>query len=262
MNNPKYRRPLNKSQYEILLILYKFRFATVELISQYQELKSPAYTYKRLSNLVEQEYIGRNYDGNYKIHGREATYFLLKKGIRTLLKDQDLNQKSLKGMYRDSTVSNKFIEHCIRLFRIYNKLIETYSNKIEFYSKSEMNGELDVTKQPFDGFITLTINKQTKNFLLELLTADQPLFTFQQRIRKLMRDYENGNSEDIKVLLICETIGIEKYINKQILRINNKNYTELEFYTTTLKDIDNISSESREVWSTPNDNNPISLDEI
>ena len=32
MTTPKYRRPLNTMSNEILQILYKFRFATIELI--------------------------------------------------------------------------------------------------------------------------------------------------------------------------------------------------------------------------------------
>ena len=165
MTTPKYRRPLNKSQTEILQILYKFRFATTELILQYQELHSPFYTYKRLANLVEQEYITRNYNGTYKIHGKQANYYLLKKGIRTLLSDSDLNHRALKGMYRDSSVSDNFIERCLDIFKIYNKFIDLYSQDLEFYTKSEISGDPEFNVSLPDGYITIA----KQEYILEII---------------------------------------------------------------------------------------------
>ena len=80
ISKPKVRKQLNELQSELLLVLYKFRFGTVELIAQYQD-QSVRYTNVRLKILLEQDYIGRNYDSSYNIKGWKASYYLLPKEI-------------------------------------------------------------------------------------------------------------------------------------------------------------------------------------
>ncbi len=104
MTIPRPRKHLNEQQNEILQILYKFRFATIELIVQYQELDSAKYTHTRLKILLEKKYIGRNYSGQDKIHGRPANYYLLTKGIWVLKEDPDINTKALNGIYKDGLI--------------------------------------------------------------------------------------------------------------------------------------------------------------
>src|SRR5579864_8804342 len=109
----KPRQPLNQQQAEILLILYKFRFATHALIVSYQELKSPSYTRYRLANLLEQGYIARKYSGKDKIAGKPAKYYLSNKGIKYLIHDTDLNPKVLNLIYKDKYASDGFIDDCL-----------------------------------------------------------------------------------------------------------------------------------------------------
>jgi hypothetical protein len=69
LTKPIHHKQLNELQLELLTILYKFRFGTAQLISRYQE-QSIRNTNVRLKNLLEQELIGRNYDGSYRINRR------------------------------------------------------------------------------------------------------------------------------------------------------------------------------------------------
>ena len=248
MTTPKYRRPLNTSQNEILQILYKFRFATTELILQYQELQSPFYTYKRLANLVEQEYITRNYNGTYKIHGKQANYYLLKKGIRTLLSDPDLNHKALKGMYRDSSVSEVFIEHCLDIFKIYNKFIDLYGKDLEFYTKSEISGDPEFNTPLPDGYIT--IKKQ--EYILEII---EPNLAYYQLRAKIQKHIKNSDSEIWKrldyptLLFVCPNSAIER----RVRIIANKSFgnydSVINLYTTTMKSILATRAKDDSIWS-------------
>jgi len=59
ISKPISRKQLNKLQIELLQILYKFRFKTVDLIAQYQD-QSVRYTNVRLKILLEQDLVARN----------------------------------------------------------------------------------------------------------------------------------------------------------------------------------------------------------
>src|SRR5476649_2263601 len=74
---------LNPKQLDLLRLLYRFRFATSLHLANALHLK-PDTINQRLQILLDQEYIGRHYDGQYKIHGKPAEYFLVENGIKAL----------------------------------------------------------------------------------------------------------------------------------------------------------------------------------
>ncbi len=137
---PSSKKKLNPKQIEILLLLYKFRFANVESIAKYQQLSSAKYTYKRLTNLVEQGYIGRNYDSSYRLANKPASYFLKSKAIIFLKRYQpaNLNPQVLNNIYKDKAASQHFIDHSMVILELYNKLNELYEPPIGFWSKTEL----------------------------------------------------------------------------------------------------------------------------
>jgi len=136
-SKPISRKQLNELQIEVLQILYKFRFATAELISQYQE-QTTRNSNVRLKNLLEQEYIGRNYDASYRIKQRKASYYLLPKGIRLLNANPELDKKGLHLSYNSRHVSPEFINHWLRIFRIYLKLDSLFGDDLEFFTGAEL----------------------------------------------------------------------------------------------------------------------------
>ncbi len=248
MTTPTHRKALNKSQYEILQILYKFRFANINLISKFQELKSPVYTYKRIANLIEQELIGRNYDNSFRLSGRQANYFLLKKGIRTLLADPDLNHRGLKGMYRDSTVSEAFISRCLDIFKIYNKSIDLYGKDLKFYTKSELSGDPEFNTPLPDGY--MTIKKQ--EYILEIIDLNLAYYQLRAKIQKHIKnsDSEIWNRIDYPTLLfVCPNSAIER----RVRIIANKSFgnydSVIKLYTTTMKAILGTSTKADSIWS-------------
>ena len=71
-------RPLNSHQLQLLTTLYKFRFATAQLIASSQGTKYTRVILTRLKILVDQGYIGQNYDSSYKIIGSLVTSYYQK----------------------------------------------------------------------------------------------------------------------------------------------------------------------------------------
>jgi len=259
MTTLKPRKQLTELQQEILEILYKFRFATIELIGKYQELESTVYTYKRLKLLEAKKLIGRKYDGNYRIHGKSATYYLLKDGIKKLKTDPDFSTTALNGMYKDGTVKDKFIEECLSIFQLYVKFVEIYGETMSFNTKNEIT-ESDYFPRPLpDAYITLKPkNGDTKQYMLEIL-EDTPRFSKNRsRIFRYIVHYKDKDSTEQKgyptILLVCENSYLERRVQRQTARtMDQEEIIGLTINTTTTKALMASNSPKDIIWSDVND---------
>jgi hypothetical protein len=238
MTTTKTYRKLNQQQTEILLSLYKFRFGTRSLIARYQD-KSLAYTHYRLTNLLEQQYIGRKYDGKDKLQAKEAIYYLLPKGINFLKQDAklELNKSVLDLIYKDRAASQQFIDHCLEIFRMYLELVDQRNEEFTFYSKSEL-AEYNFFPRPLpDGFIRLW----DKPYLLELVDSNQGYIQIKRRIGKLIKHFNdegwNESDEDNPIIII---ICNDPYLLKQIQGLSkaqlNKYGVDDLFFTIILRE--------------------------
>src|ERR1700759_2928953 len=79
-----YHRTLNNQQVEVLDWLYRFRFSTSRQIARCLGKDKFKSVQKKLQILEKQGYIGKRYDGSYKLQGRPAEYYLTPKGARQL----------------------------------------------------------------------------------------------------------------------------------------------------------------------------------
>jgi len=233
------KKQLSELQIEVLKILYKFRFSNSKLISQYQG-QSIRNINVRLSNLLTQEYIGRNYDSSYRIKHLSATYFLLPKAIKILKADPELDPKGLHLLYYNRTAKQAFINHWLRIFRIYLKLDELYQDNLEFFTSTEIAEQTSLPRPLPD--VLLKFSGQyanTPDYMLELVDSNKSLVRNKQRINRYISHYEQGSWEHInhpRILLIFDNIGLERELQRHIARtLNNKAILDLTFYTTTLK---------------------------
>lgn len=233
----KPRKHLTDQQQEILELLYKFRFATTDLIVSYQELGSRVYTYRRLKLLVERGYIGRRYDGTYRIRGNYAFYYLLPRGIRQLRADPEINVKALLAMYKDGSRSQGYMEHCLSVFRLYVKFNELYGEALSFFTKSELTGDEQFPKKIPDGYLVLENKEKTiTQCMLEMIETTIPFFVVRQKILKHIRHCEasgwQGSYPDL--LLLCENASLERRVRRlaATLLVQTDTMNDLRLYTT------------------------------
>lgn len=259
MEKVKARKQLNALQTDILFVLYKFRFATRELIVKYQGLKSKTYTHYRLTGLVEQEYIGRHLSPEDRINRRPATYFILPKGIKVLKQQESLNPKSLTAMDNDRRAGGQFIDNCLSIFNIYIKLNELYGKSLNFYAKSEA-AEYESFPRPLpDAFAQIN----SKNFFLELITENIPGFAVKRRLLRYIEHCDEGDWEELGetypyVLLVCESSSIEKRAQKLASRaLYSSEADELLIYTTTLKALLACQAREETIWSDVEDSDEL-----
>lgn len=261
MTKPIARKDLNTNQKDILLILYKFRYATVDLIATYQGLRSSTYTHTRLKILREQKYIGRHFTPQDKIDRKPAIFFLLPKGIAVLKAKPELNQKFIPNMYKDRGGGEAFMKRCLGVFRLNNKLRELYEDDLTFYSKTETSEYNFFPKVLPEAFLLI---KET-GYLLDILPAlttypalrgsiDRSINHF--KAKKWTDDWEDYPT----VLLVCETPYLERLARRvtlgAIYKAQNNDEEEdgtdmdsLTFLTTTTKALFGSESSQHAIWT-------------
>ena len=254
-SSPKYRKQLNELQTEILLLLYKFRFATPDLIIRYQGLESRRYVNVRLKILMEQEYIGRIYDSSYRIKGKQAIYYLLPEGIKVLKSSgEDLDPMGLNLLYYNRSASEGFVNHCLSLFGLYLKFDELYSTSLEFFTRSEIANEKRFPRPLPDANLVLQ-HKQAEDseFFLEYIEKDLPYFTVRRRIRRYFNhseeDWDDSQGDYPIMLLVCESSYLERQVQRMADRLIERNDSDLKVYTTTTKALLEQKNRKTAVWS-------------
>lgn len=267
MNTIKYRRPLNTEQIEILELLYKFRFSSVQLVQEYFKKSSRGLIFSRLKVLEEQGFIAKRFDSSYRIQGKPAAYYLLPAGARKLqetrtTEDEEVN---IKSIYKDKTVSETFIQHSLNIFTVYNQLKAQYANELAFFTKTNLTSYEHFPKPFPDAFVSLGARKSTRYFFIEIVEDAQPFFTAVRSIKKYLDHKESGEwaiteTDYPAVLFICESTSLQKRLQKQITKMLNTSWVDdLNFATTTKSELTSLV-ENDAIWqkvTEPDDKPPL-----
>lgn len=250
---PKYRRPLNAKQLHVLKLLYKFRFVTTDLLLKHNIAKTNAVIQGRLKVLLDQEYIGRNYDGSYRLQNKHATYYILPKGIN-ILKAQRLDEAVLHSMYKDRSASQRFIGHCLQVFSVYCQLQRLYPKAFNIYSRSELSQQDEFPKPRPD----LYLHGQ-QDYFLEYIDSSTPFFEVRQMVNRYIAHEENGEWEGVypTLLFICETVALEARLLKHLDKLDDG--SDLVPMTTTLKALSMAKISNNTIWSAQPDEQPQAL---
>lgn len=217
-------RKLNQNQIDVLLLLYKFRFATSNLLTQKLKLQHRNSINSRLQILEDQEYIGRRYDKSYKMMNKPASYLMLPKGFAVLRGMEGISNNVLKNMYKDVQATDGFVERSLTIFGLYNKLESIFGQRFDMFSKSELTDMENMPEVLPDGLIRLKTSDSPRAkehyFFLYYAEERQPLFAISNLITKQL---EYGDSEDWNnlfdkppaVMLICDSPTRERRLHRQ-----------------------------------------------
>jgi len=239
-------RKLNQNQLDVLLLLYKFRFATSNLLTQKLKLQHRNSINSRLQILKDQQYIGRKYDKSYKLMNKPASYFMLPNGFAVLRGMDGISNNVLKNMYKDASATDAFTERSLVIFAIYNKLESIFGQRFDMFSKSELNGMEGMPAMLPDGLIRLKTSDsphaRERYHSLYYVEEKQPLFAISSIITKQI---EYGDSEDWQelfgkppaVIIICDSPALERRLHRQAGRVEDEAAKGQKFYTTTTTEI-------------------------
>jgi hypothetical protein len=239
IDNPKYRHKLNPDQLEVLELLYKFRYASSDLVAQYFGKKTGTFVYKRLKILQDQGLIGKRYDSTYRLQGKSAAYYLLPSGARKLEELKKPNRPlNIKKLYKNKGLSEQFIQHCFDILNIRNQLNGRYGVQMKFFTKMNLDHEdYDYFPQPLpDAYIRLESGEQ---FFLDVCHNDTPFFVHIRRIKQYINYAESGEWDDTgtdlpTIVLACDNPTLQKRLEKNIIKLENEiDDDELKFHVTS-----------------------------
>lgn len=243
---PKYRRPLNQEQIDIIELIYKFRFVTVATVKDYFIESNPGMNvFKRLEVLVDQGFIAKRYFDNYRLLHKPVVYYLLPDGVRKLNEHRDAGDEAdVKGIYRDGVVSEQFAMHCVNVFSLYNRLTEKYGEALEFLAKSDQAGFTDFPKQKPDAYVTLETTQGLKHYFIDILDDDAHLsIDASKKVKQYIEYRKTGhwavmNALFPEVIFICNSEETCKRVQKRCDHLLNREWaTDIVFRTATSADI-------------------------
>src|SRR5476651_2271223 len=179
---------LNPKQLDLLRLLYRFRFATSLHLANALNIK-PDTINQRLQILLDQEYIDRHYDGQYKIHGKPAEYYLVEDGIKALKQyiPDKCDKKVLHNLLHDKDATPPFIAHSLNVFTVFCRLKKRYGDDLRFFTKSQIHSSKHFPKQRPGALIRLQVGSQWKEFFLEVIDPTKPFFASVGKVRSYIK---------------------------------------------------------------------------
>lgn len=246
MNTPTKHYALTKKQQEILNLLYRFRFATAELISKTTNTNIRIIN-QRLKLMVELQYIGRNYNSDYRIQRKPAIYYMQENGVNELKKintDKRYSPNILKAIKNDHNRSESFINHQLIVFEVCCDLQAKYGNSIQYFTKSQFSGYAHYPKPLPDAFVVLGAGDDETEFFLDIL-PEHPFFLSTRKVMQYV-EYSNERKSDWveatesylpSVLLVCENESLQKRLNKKMRGAVSNLDEDMTIYTAALSDL-------------------------
>lgn len=261
--SPQQRKPLNDNQLNILQLLYRFRFATIDLITEYLNKNDRTGIYKRLKGLCDQEYIGRNFKASNYQGGQAATYYLMQKGIKELRGYRNFMPSALRGIYGDKKANEAYICRSLAIFTLYLKLRAIYGESCDLFTKSELaDPSYGMFLRPLpDASIVLKAPKRghRKHFILLLCGETVFPVVHMRRIVQLITHLDSGKWEEegIKrptVLILFGNPRQQKFLQPRIAKaIRDAELDDPKIYLTSEKAIDSINKDNNAVWQLATD---------
>jgi hypothetical protein len=268
---PKYRRPLNTSQLNVLKLLYKFRFADTELLASYGNVSHRRVIFSRINILYQQGYIGRHYDSSYRIDRKKAVYFLLPKGMKALKGLPDFDTTVINSIYKDKIASEQFRARCLNIFTICCKLKAIYGDKIKFCTKSDLVVFDYFPQPPPDAYIKIKLETgdgATKHFFLDYYDLATPFFLHRKRIDRYIKYDEEGDWDvtktDLPIFLsVSENPTLVKRTLKRMAQaVDDSLYSEAKFYGADLTAITQMETPTDKLWRLAGETKLIPTEEI
>jgi len=199
-----------------LELLYKFRFGSRDLIARYFGKSNGVFVHKRLQILVDLGYIGRQYDGSYRLKGKPAAFYLLPAGARALQSSRDPDDTdtvNMRSVYNNDSRSEAFAAHCMRIFALYNELDAQYGDDLNFLTKSDLAGQSHFPDPLPDAFFSVDRAGASHCFFVEVFD-DERRFFLPDKKAKLYAEYRaNGQWQKINrqfpsIIFVCSTAGL------------------------------------------------------
>jgi DNA-binding transcriptional ArsR family regulator len=236
-----YHWKLTEQQIILLIYIHKFRFITSDIVAEILG-KDRSTIYERLSVLVDQDYITKQYDSTYRLRRRPASYCLAPKGIRALTGDKRVEQTSLRQQYKNKTQTEEQIDQCLEIANIYLAIHRHYPGRFAIYTKYQLDRKYLISPAPA---LKLEDDRDdAPDFYLDIIPAMHPSWLLKKRIRQHEQRAERIDAVTDRL----EEEGIEEgdyyphvlfvagnnATERRLVRFTNERYNDFKYFTTTI----------------------------
>ena len=249
---------ITPKQFEIVLLLYRFRFLDRTQIQKFLNHKDPRRINAWLKDLTEKKIIGRKYSRKLLDNTKPAVYHLATKSRKMLLEQSDAEEKILKRVYREKNRSRRLIDHCLLLTDIYfylQKQSEDNSQKLHFFTKTDLARHYYLPYDRPDAYIA-TGDKENhkKRYFLEIIDEGIPRFMLRKRIEQYIEFYGSNKWQERtghpfpSMLIVCPNETIKNFLHKHIGKVLEEEIeAEIDFFLATKEDIESSELKTN-VW--------------
>ena len=243
VKSPSHRKALNSNQVRLLKVIFKFRFVSVPLLSEYLG-KDKSTVYEQLLVLSSQGYIAKNYDSSYRLPPRPATYALAAKGIKYLRDSTDLGQTALRNMYKNKVARESLVQMSLRNFELCLKLERQCPDTFEIFTKSEFSQYDQFLRPSSDLWLRRKQKQQDKpdSYLVEFIDVG----TFSWILRKRIQAHQDFfDEQDAEVYPYVLFVTGNDSTERRIQRMLENCFADFEFYTTTAE---RLATDTIKIW--------------
>ena len=238
----KKERKLNKGQLAVLTLLYRYRFTTSELLAKFENQKHLQVTRSRLTNLEKQGYIGKRYDGSYKLAGKFAAYYLLPKGLRCLKSIDAADPQVIKMIYNDPKASEKFVDFCLAVCRTAQALKTYYGEEVKTFTRNELV-DYDYFPQPQPDLYLSIKRDGVRHYFVDIYDDATPAFVILKKIKRYAEHHDSGEWDSTdsaypEVIIACTSDKAEQRLRKKLLATAMGDIT---VYTCTINSLNSDS---------------------
>ena len=248
MLKSKEKYKLNNNQLHILMLIYKFRFIIIPLLTTYQNLKQETTILRTLRKLEENGYIHRRFEQIYKIDRKPAVYWLTAKGVAVFKGDSRFNSSVLHSYYKNKYLSDEFVQHNIDTFTAYNSIRSSYKGVFEMFTRQEIASFTDFPDNKPDIYL-----RGEKEYFI-ILAHDMQTFLLKKRLAEYITHSEEegwGTGNYPTLLFVLNSNNSEqRFLDFAKSALDSAGITsdELQVAATTIKAISQYSSVS-EIWT-------------
>ncbi len=181
-------------QYQIIFLLYKYRFITVIQLQKYFNHKDPHRIKEWLTDLLEKKYISVIKDDTDPTI--PFIYCLATKAKLVLVDDKDMDAAFLERLYKEKRLKENFRNHCLFLFDIFLYFLsrQEKGTTLHFLTQQNLKGFDYLPEELPDTYIIVERKDGTDKYFVDLFDEyRKPPGVARFNIRKYITYSEGGN---------------------------------------------------------------------
>lgn len=237
---------LSKQQQRILLLVYKFRFVNTILLSKLLNIRRYS-VYEVLEILVEKELLVKVHNKSWRIDRRPAYYYLSKKGVTTVKKLLEVEDRAVNTIYNDSRATPDFVQECLNILACYIAIKKLLPPTTVLRTRTEINRFNIFPKQRPELYIKTPDGQEA--FII-IATDKLPYFVNKRRDEYIEHSEEEGwnGSYPTMAYVLKDNRSKLGFLYKAQQKLEEMGYEESEI-SIVATDISQLLSDNNPGWA-------------